>query len=347
MPFKEFDRDKLILKPLSQRVHDMTLADVLPLDGSFILCPGESIECAAAAVEQARKKGRPVIAMFGAHVIKRGCSLFLIDMIERGWITHLATNGAGAIHDFELALVGGTTESVPRYIQQGQFGLWEETARLNEIAKGAAQEGIGFGEALGREIAAGQYPHNAISVFEAAHRLAVPITVHVSIGQDIVHEHPNCDGAAWGAASYADFLIFAESVRRLEGGVFLNIGTQVCGPEVFLKALAMARNVAGAEHRARSPEPKNFTTVVFDLVRVERSELRVEGAAGPATREARLAKGDYEEPDKGEPEYYFRPLKTLLVRAVQDEGTGLYIRGDHRSTIPSLHRLLREKLGQR
>jgi hypothetical protein len=352
MSFRKFDRDRLKLKPLSERVHDMTLADVVHLDSDFIPCAGESIEYAAAAIADARSRDCPVIAMFGAHVIKRGCSLFLIDMIERAWITHLATNGAGAIHDFELALIGATTESVAVYIKDGQFGLWEETSRLNDIAKAAAKQGIGFGEALGREIAQGQYPHKAVSVFAAAHRLKLPITVHVSIGQDIVHEHPNCDGAAWGAASYTDFLIFAESVRSLPGGVFCNIGTQVAGPEVFLKALAMARNVAGTEHGAqstehgaRSTEPRNFTTVVFDLVRVERSESSGEGDARPATRDPRRAKSNYDEPDKSEPEYYFRPLKTLLVRAVQDGGTGLYIRGDHRSTIPSLHRLLGEKLG--
>jgi hypothetical protein len=340
MRFEKFDRERLRLKPLSERVHDMTLDDILAIDSDFIPCVGESIERAAAAIADARSKNCPVIAMFGAHVIKRGCSLFLIDMIEHGWITHLATNGAGAIHDFELALIGATTEGVARYIKEGQFGLWQETSRLNDIAKAAADQGIGFGEALGREIAQGEYPHKDVSVFAAAHRLKIPITVHAAIGQDIVHEHPNCDGAAWGAASYTDFLVFAESVRSLDGGVFCNIGTQVAGPEVFLKALAMARNIAGAEHGAQSTEhgaqsarPRKFTTAVFDLVRLE-------PVARSPEHEAR-----YDEPDKSEPEYYFRPLKTLLVRTAQDGGSSLYIRGDHRSTIPSLHRLLREKLG--
>jgi hypothetical protein len=341
----QFDRSKLTLKPLSERDDDMTLDDTLPLDGDFAFCPDESLEAAALAILRARSpepgqgraKGRPVIAMFGAHVIKTGCSLFLIDMMERGFLTHLATNGAGAIHDFELALIGATTEGVARYIKAGEFGLWKETGRLNDVAMTAARENIGFGEALGREITQGEYPHKDASVFAAAYRSGLPITVHVAIGQDIVHEHPNCDGASWGAASYTDFLIFAESVRQLEGGVFLNIGSAVCGPEVFLKALAMARNVAtrggaqSTELRAPSAEPRNFTTVVFDLVRL-----------GPEARGPEPA-ARYEEPGKAQPEYYFRPLKTLLVRTVQDAGHSLYIRGDHRSTIPTLHRLLAER----
>src|SRR5438093_474409 len=152
-----------------------------------------------------------------AHVIRAGLSRYLIDLMERGLIDHLAMNGAGPIHDWELALIGATTESVARYIQTGEFGLWEETGRINDVVRTAAREGLGLGEALGRAIHDGPFPHKDVSVLAAAYRLRVPLTVHVGIGYDILHEHPNCDGAAFGAASYQDFLVFTQSVTRLEG----------------------------------------------------------------------------------------------------------------------------------
>ena len=182
--------------------------------------------------------------------------------MERGLVTHVGMNGAGPIHDYELALIGATTESVARYITEGQFGLWRETGRINDIVAAGLQEGLGYGEALGREIETGDYPHRDISVLAAGYRLRVPVTVHIGIGQDIIHEHPNCDGAALGEASYRDFLVFTQSVANLEGGVFLNYGTAVMGPEVYLKALAMARNVAHQEGRKMN----RFTTAVFDLL---------------------------------------------------------------------------------
>ena len=141
----------------------------------------------------ARRAGRPVILMMGAHAIKLGLSPFLIDLIERKWITHLATNGAGLVHDFELASFGGTSENVARWIQAGQFGLWQETSRLNEIARLAAAAGEGLGEAAGRILAGEPAPHAAVSVAAAAWREGVPMTVHVGIGCDIIHAHPNCD----------------------------------------------------------------------------------------------------------------------------------------------------------
>jgi hypothetical protein len=242
--------------------------------------------------------------------------------MERRLVTHIALNGAGAIHDYELALVGATCESVARYVRSGEFGLWTETGGINQAAIDAAREGIGFGEAIGRKIAAGGFPGAGTSVLAAGFRLQVPVTVHVSIGQDIVHEHPNCDGAATGAASFTDFLILAESVRALEGGVLVNAGTAVMGPEVYLKALAMARNVA---HQEGQPI-RHFTTAVFDLVPLGQEGLR---------REA----------PKSEPSYYFRPYKTILVRTVADGGESYYVRGDHRQTIPTLYHLMVEREG--
>src|SRR5205823_4849236 len=133
----------------------------------------------------------------------------------------------GPIHDWELALIGATAESVARYVSTGEFGLWHDTARINDVVAAAAREGLGFGEAVGRAILDGNFAHKEISVLAAAVRLGIPATVHVGIGCDILHEHPNCDGAAVGATSYRDFLRLAATVERLEGGVFLNVGTAV------------------------------------------------------------------------------------------------------------------------
>jgi hypothetical protein len=234
--------------------------------------------------------------------------------MERGLVTHIAMNGAGPIHDWELALVGATTESVARYIQSGEFGLWAETGRMNDVIREGARAGLGLGEALGREILGGDFPHRDVSVLAAGVRLGVPVTVHVGIGYDILHEHPNCDGAALGQTSYQDFLAFTQTVTGLEGGVLLNFGSAVMGPEVYLKALAMARNVAHQEGRTI----RRFTTGVFDLVPLD----------GDTRRQA----------PKTDPRYYYRPWKTILVRTVADGGESFYVQGDHRVTVPHLHR---------
>ena len=163
---------------------------------------------------------------------------------------HIAMNGAGAIHDYELARIGATTESVARYIQSGEFGLWKETGELNDWIVEAAASGEGLGEHIGRRIAESDYPYRDLSVFAAAYRNNVPATVHVGIGYDILHEHPNFDGAAAGTASYRDFLIFTKQVENLEGGVLLSFGSAIMAPEVYLKALAMSRNIAHQEGRS-------------------------------------------------------------------------------------------------
>jgi hypothetical protein len=326
---------------LAERIHDMTLADVLPLD-----FPGEPIDDPvlpniAVRIVRARQNRVPVILLMGAHVIKSGLSRFVIDLMERGVVTHVGMNGAGPIHDYELALIGATTESVARYIQEGQFGLWQETGELNRIVAEGARDGLGYGEAVGRAIqgAGGrgqeaegrgqeagirqsaignrQFLHADISILAAGYRLRVPVTVHIGIGYDIIHEHPNCDGAALGEASYRDFLIFAQAITRLQGGVLLNFGTAVMGPEVYLKALAMARNVASQEGR----QINRFTTAVFDLLDL----------GDDLSREA----------PKTDARYYYRPYKTILVRTVADGGESFYARGSHRATLPALYRQVR------
>jgi hypothetical protein len=317
MPYPAFDRSRLKLRPLAERAHDMTLADVLPLDTPPPPFDDANLSEVAYRIVQARQAGAPVILMMGAHVVKRGLSRFVIDLMERHVITHVAMNGAGAIHDFELALVGATTESVARYIAEGQFGLWQETGRINDAALLGAREGLGLGEAIGRMVDEERPPHREISILAAGYRLRLPVTVHVGIGQDIIHEHPNCDGAALGATSYRDFLILTEAVTHLQGGVLLNIGTAVMGPEVYLKALAMARNLAHQEGR----HINRFTTAVFDL--------------------AELGGDIHHEAPKSDARYYFRPYKTILVRTVQDGGESFYVQGDHQATVLNLyHRVI-------
>jgi hypothetical protein len=254
--------------------------------------------------------------MMGAHLLRAGVNRHIIDLLERGFLSHVAMNGAGSIHDYELARIGATTESVARYIRSGEFGLWRETGELNDVIAEAARLGLGLGENAGRRIAQSGYPHRDLSVLAAAYRLSVPVTVHAGIGYDILHEHPNCDGAALGEASYRDFLIFARTVENLEGGVLLSFGSAIMAPEVYLKALAMARNVAHQEGR----EIRHFTTAVFDMVPI---------------------RGDiHNELSKTDPGYYFRPHKTILVRTVADGGESFYFCGDHRATFPALRRAL-------
>jgi hypothetical protein len=312
MPFPAFDRSRLRIRPLAERVHDLDLSAVLPLDALPSEFAHPALPVLAGRLVQARENGRARVLMMGAHVIRAGVSRHLIDLMQRGLVSHIAMNGAGPIHDWELALVGATTESVARYIQTGEFGLWQETGRMNDVIRGGARAGLGLGECLGRAILEGAFPHKEISVLAAAVRLNVPVTVHVGIGHDILHEHPNCDGSALGATSYRDFLVFTQTITGLEGGVLLNFGSAVMGPEVYLKALAMARNVAHQEGRLI----RHFTTAVFDLVQLEED-----------TRQ---------QAPKSDPRYYYRPWKTILVRTVADGGESFYVQGEHRQTIPRL-----------
>jgi hypothetical protein len=314
MPYPAFDRSRLKLQPLARREHDLDLSVMLPLDAELEPFKHPALEILGARMAEAKRQGRACILLMGAHVLRAGVARFLIDWMERGLVTHLAMNGAGPIHDWEFALIGATTESVARYIQSGEFGLWQETGRMNDVIRAGSREGLGLGEALGRAILHGSFPHKEISVLAAGARLGVPVTVHVGVGYDIIHEHPNCDGAALGQTSYQDFLIFTEAVTRLEGGVLLCFGSAVMGPEVYLKALAMARNVAHQEGR----QIRRFTTGVFDLYPIE----------GDTRRQA----------PKSDPRYYYRPWKTILVRTVADGGESFYVQGDHRQTVPHLHR---------
>ena len=317
MPYEKIDRSRLKILSLSQREHKMTVENIYQLDSEIPSYENRNLEEVADRIVKAHKRGGQVVWMMGAHVIRRGNSRFIIDLMERGVITHVATNGAGAIHDFELALIGATLEDVERYIKDGKFGNWEETGRyVNEAVKRGYRDKIGYGEAISRMIHLGEeginFPHRDISVFATAYRLGVPITVHRGIGYDITDQHPSADYAAIGYTSGQDFLIFANSISKLEGGVFLNLGSAVMGPEVYLKSLSMARNIAAQ----RGEKIRYFTTANFDLIQFD----------------------DFS--DEGKPyeaHYYHRPKKTILVRTVKDGGESFHIQGDFDRTVPHLY----------
>lgn len=314
-----FDRQELCIKPLSERKHDLDVSTILkimkkPLDENKQLEVHDKWIEIANSVIQARESGSAIILMIGGHVVRAGVQKYLIDLMERGYISCVAMNGSVMIHDFEFSLIGATTESVANYIQTGQFGLWKETGQINDIINKAYKlnNSSGMGEVVGEAIYSGDFPNKEISVLAAAYRLKIPATVHVGIGYDIIHEHPNCDGAATGALSYNDFLRFAGIVQGLEHGVVMNFGSAVMAPEVYLKALSMARNVAHQQEKAI----KHFTTLVCDL-----HDLPCDFS---------------EEPLKDNPAYYFRPWKTMLIRTVADGGKSFYIKGRHSDTIPAL-----------
>lgn len=311
--YPRFDRGPVQLQDVASRGHDLVASRCLPLEAPPVRFEHPEWSTFVDAILTARQQGRPVILMMGAHPIKSGLSRYVIDLMARGLITHLATNGAGMIHDFELATLGGTSEDVARWIQVGQFGLWRETSELNDLIVSGARRGEGIGETLGRTLSERNAPYAELSLAVAGWRYGVPVTSHVGIGNDIIHAHPNCDGGAWGQASYSDFLIFAHSVSQLEGGVYMNLGTAVTGPEVYLKALSMTRNVA----RQSGGKIRHFTTAVFDLVGLP-----------PTWREG--------SPSKDHPQYYYRPWKTILLRTVADGGTSHFFPGDHRHTVPTL-----------
>ncbi|MBA3011080.1 MAG: hypothetical protein KKF12_06425 [Proteobacteria bacterium] len=312
MPSKypQFDRSLLTLRPLNERQHDLSLDCIRSLVP--VACKQKEFHVVADRIHSAVHGGNAVVLMMGAHVLRAGVQPYLISLMEKGLISCIAVNGAGVIHDFEFALIGATTESVSHYIKKGRFGLWQETGRINEIIIQGSRGGLGLGESVGKVIEEEGFPHKEISILAAGYRLNIPITVHIGVGYDIIHEHPNCDGAALGDTSYRDFLIFTQVLDRLARGVVMNFGSAVMAPEVYLKALAMVRNVAARENR----EIFGFTSLVCDL--------------------ANLPEACSAEPCRTDPRYYFRPWKTMLSRTMADGGESFYIRGDHAKTIPQL-----------
>lgn len=280
MPYKEIDLSGLQTYSAADRASKvaadaegrpvragMTMAQFL--GGLPRILKADELKAIAGAIVDAKKKGKPVIAMIGGHVIKTGCSPILSDLAANGFITHFASNGSAAVHDTELARFGHTSEDVGVQLEDGSFGMAADTASLiNEAAKRAAGTKAGFGETVGEMLTELKAPHLGRALLARSFELKIPYTLHVALGTDIVHQHPGADGAAIGAASLRDFRILAHTVSGLGGGgVVLNLGSAVIMPEVFLKSLAVARNLRN--------DVAGFTTANFDMIQHYRPRVNV------------------------------------------------------------------------
>ncbi len=337
-----FDLTKIRTYPLSTRTNKVTLRDLVRPEDIHRLAielPDKTqrdIESVAQAVISARETAAPIVLFTGAHMIKNGLGPLLIDLVRRGMVTLVAGNAATAIHDFELALIGETSENVPDALGKGEFGMAYEFAYTNAAISIGNEQKLGFGEALGKMICDGDFRrrvlsslagenlsvnflHPEVSVLAACCDSDVPFTVHAGIGTDVTDQHPSFDGQAKGGCSGRDFLIFVDEVTKfVEGGVFLNVASAVTGPEVFLKAVSMAANTGHVPHR--------IVTADFDLREHDPGQMA----------------------DESSPGYYFRDQKSVVTRIPRAfAGAGLYIQGDQEHTIPLLYKRILEQLQHR
>ena len=274
----------------------------------------EDFDELVARIKKAKADGKEIIFSMGAHVIKCGLSPYLIALMKEGYITHIAGNGACSIHDFELAYLGGTSEDVPTAIEDGSFGMWEQTGGwMNEAIQSGAKDNLGYGESLAKYIDEhpDRFPYKNDCVLYQAYKLDIPATYHIALGTDIIHQHPSVSFEAIGKASGIDFHMVCYSVAHMDKGVYMNFGSGVIGPEVFLKALSIARNLGYPTFE--------ITTANFDLIDL----------------------GDYRSSIGYEnPQYYYRPRKNIVNRPVSRGGKGWHFCGDHQETIPNLYEKL-------
>ena len=278
-PYEEFDLSDVRTFPLASRTSKVSVVDLATPHqkgdsvAAFVerlpnLLGASDLRAVVRAIVDARTTGGGIIWGFGAHVIKTGLSPVVIDLMRRGFVSALATNGAGIIHDFEIALGGSTSEDVDEALGPGRFGMAEETGRLlNRAINEGVGQGLGIGQSVGKFLADAQPPFAHLSVAATAAQLGVPLTVHVALGTDIIHMHPDASGEALGAGSLRDFRYFVSNVARLDRGVYLNCGSAVILPEVFLKAVALARN--------RGAALAELTTVSLDFTRGYRPQTNV------------------------------------------------------------------------
>jgi hypothetical protein len=276
--YREADLSRLTNASVADRPTRVSVADFAkPLDPAAALAVIASLpdQLAARALREviartvaARREGRPVVVMLGGHVIKVGVTPCLVALLERGIVSHVAMNGAAAIHDVEIARVGRTSEDVEANLHQGTFGMVDETGDfMNAAMTEGNRRGEGLGECWGRAVEEEGAPHRSASLLAAAWRAAVPATVHVAIGTDTIHHHPRCDGSALGESTLRDFRIFAGTLAEARGAVVLNVGSAVLMPEVFLKALSVARNLGA--------DLSGLTTVNFDQIQHYRPRVNV------------------------------------------------------------------------
>jgi len=315
--FTELSFEKIKTNAASERINLVTIDNMAKLTDEVKPWGNQSFELLIDRIIDARKNGHPVIWSQGAHVIKNGLSRYIIELIKQGIITHIAGNGACSIHDFELAFLGGTSEDVPTAIEDGSFGMWEETGRwMNEALQNGAKNNLGYGESLAVYVENNpdKFPYKDDCIFYQAYKHNVPATYHIAIGTDIIHQHPIVDFAAIGYTSGVDFKYMCHSVSQLNGGVYLNFGSAVIGPEIFLKALSISRNLGY--------ETFKITTANFDLYDLGDFKSKI----------------GYEDPN-----YYYRPRKNIVNRPTSMGGWGYHFCGDHKETIPAMYQRLLQK----
>jgi hypothetical protein len=337
--YKVFNPERIKTYPIRNRTNKVTIEDLMRSEDVLKLSidlPDEicgDIDVVAEVVVSARNASKPVVLFTGAHLIKNGLGPLLVDLVKRRLVTLVAGNGSTAIHDFELALIGQTSEYVPDSLGKGHFGMAYEFAYINCAVSFGNQHNLGFGESLGKMIcdedfrsrvlaavakddSPREFLHPEVSVLAACYKNDIPFTVHVGVGTDVTDQHPSFDGQAKGGCSGRDFLIYTNEITKLtDGGVVLNVGSAVTGPEVLLKAVSMAANTG---HPA-----KGIITADFDLRDYDPGQMTDESSEG----------------------YYFRDQKSIVTRIPQAfAGRGFYIKGNLKQTVPLLYKKIMDKL---
>lgn len=335
--YQIFDTGKIITYPVSQRSNKVTLDDLMDPEKvirmSFDVSKdtGEKISLLASEIISAREKRLPVLLFTGAHLIKNGFGILLVDLIQRGLFTLVSGNGATSIHDFELALIGETSEYVPQALEKGQFGMAFEFNFINAALKLGNQHKLGYGEAIGKMISdplfrgevegilglekgSLEFKHPEVSIQAACYENNIPLTIHAGIGTDVIDQHFYFDGEAKGGCSGRDFLIYTNEITKFtEGGVLINVGSAVTGPEVFLKAASMSGNTGKV--------PIGIITADFDIRQYNPENFTDEQAVG----------------------YYYRDQKSIVTRVPQAySGKGYYIGGNQKQTFSALYKKLIE-----
>jgi len=335
--YQTFDAGKIKTYPISERENKVKVADlirpeqVLSRDFDVSAEIQDKTRMLATEVIQHRKDNLPVLLFTGAHLIKNGLGLLLADLVERGLLTCVSGNMATSIHDFELAMIGQTSEYVPKALERGQFGMAYEFAYINAAMNLGNQYKLGLGESLGKMImdeefraevlkavwrkgAPDQFLYPGNSVLATCYKNNIPFTIHAGIGTDVTDQHVSFDGEAKGGCSGRDFLIYTREIEKLsKGGMVFNIGSAVTGPEVFLKAASMTGNIGKT--------PKNIITADFDIRPFHKSHITNESQTG----------------------YYFRDQKSIVVRVPEAYGgKGYYIEGNQKNTFPLFYKYIIE-----
>lgn len=337
--YKMFNAERIETYPISTRTNKVKAENLIHPEQAFknefkvSFDTSGKIDSVVDAIISSCKDGKPVIVFTGAHLIKNGLGLLLADLVRKGIVTLVAGNGATSIHDFELALIGQTSEYVPQALEKGQFGMAYEFAYHNYAVQLGNQKNLGYGESLGRMIcdkdfrkevlnitkngsSSLEFTHPEYSVLVACYEKKIPFTVHVGIGTDVIDQHRSFDGCAKGGCSGRDFLIYTEEVTKLtEGGVILNIGSAVTGPEVFLKAASMTGNIGKV--------PNGIITADFDIRHHDPAQMT----------------------DEASQCYYFRDQKSVVTRVPEAfNGKGYYIQGNQKDTFPLFYKKIIERL---